>query len=337
MSKSVQLGIKPFLSGFCSPSNPPDSHARCDYAYVQGDTTHVCRCQHHEENHMPKTDAVLDWRDKLDTPDPGFYDDIPEPAYHSSRTSLSYSGAKVIIGSPAVFRHQLTHPVIKHEFDEGTAAHEIVLGCGEGIAVLDFPDRRTNAYRDAEKAARDAGKTPILRKQMDVVEAMAERIQSHRQAMELLADGKPEVSAYALDEDTGVMRRSRFDWLGDVVLTDYKTTVAGGAHPDAFGRTVIQLRYYMQHPWYLDLARDLGHSVEAFAFIVQEKVAPYEVTVIELPPEAVKLGREKNRVALQRFRDCMDTDLWPSYVPDDQIAVANIPNYAYYDDEVETS
>lgn len=279
----------------------------------------------------------LDWRDALDTPDDGFYPDVPEDTYHASRTSLSYSGAKLIIGSPAVFRHKLDHPDTKREFDEGTAAHELVLGVGSGIEVLDFKDRRTNAYKDAEAAARAAGKTPILRKQYDIVEAMAERIQSHRQAMELLADGQPEVSAYCVDVDTGVVRRGRFDWLGPVVLTDYKTTVEGGAHPDTFGRNVLKLRYFMQAPWYLDLARDLGHDAAAFAFIVQEKAAPYEVTVMELEPAAIKLGREKNREALRRFRDCMDTDLWPSYIPDDQIAVAKMPAYGYYDDEVETS
>lgn len=289
-------------------------------------------------------DIATDWRETLDTPEPGLYPDIPEDTYHASKTSLSSSGAKVIVKSPATFKWRLENPEpFKREYDDGSAAHQLVLGVGPGIEVLaapdgtEFTDRRTNAYKAAEKAARDAGKIPLLRKQMAVVEAMAEKLREHRQAMELLTEGQPEVSAYAVDDETGVVRRGRFDWLTDYVLVDYKSTVAGGAHPRKFGRVAMELGYYQQAPWYLDIARDLGHEASAFAFIVQEKEPPYEVTVIELPKEAMTLGRDRNREALQRFRDCMDTDLWPSYVPDNQIAVAQIPAFYYYDDEVETS
>jgi phage recombination protein Bet len=53
---------------------------------------------------------------------------------------------------------------------------------------------------------------------------------------------------------------------------------------------------------------------------VQEKEPPYLVTVIELPPELVDIGRARNRRALERFRDCTESDLWPGYVPDDTFA-----------------
>ena len=86
--------------------------------------------------------------------------------------------------------------------------------------------------------------------------------------------------------------------------------------------------YHMQHAWYLDLARDLGHDASAFAFIVQEKEPPYIVTVVELPPALVDVGRERNRRALERFRDCTESGLWPGYVPDDTFAQPSAPRWA---------
>jgi hypothetical protein len=93
----------------------------------------------------------------------------------------------------------------------------------------------------------------------------------------------------------------------------------------------------MQAAWYLDLARDLGHPAEAFAFIVQEKEPPYLVTVVELDEPAIDRGRWLNSEALQRFRDCTEADLWPGYITDDQIARVSLPRWAFTDHETEVA
>jgi hypothetical protein len=164
---------------------------------------------------------------------------------------------------------------------------------------------------------------------------MADVLSSHALAMQLLSDGKPEVSAFALDEATGVLRRGRFDWLGSTILTDYKT--AASAEPGAFAGSAAKFGYHMQAGWYLDLARDLGHPAEAFAFIVQEKEAPYLVSVIELDEAAVNRGRELNRRALEVFRDCTESNLWPGYVADGGFARVSLPRWAFYDNNQETA
>ena len=163
------------------------------------------------------------------------------------------------------------------------------------------------------------------------VQDMADKLSSHRLASRLLSEGKPEVSAYALDEATGVTRRGRFDWLGSSILTDYKT--AASSEPAVFVKAAVNFGYHMQAAWYTDLARDLGHPADAFAFIVQEKEAPYLVTVIELPPELVAIGRARNQRALERFRDCTESGIWPGYVPDDTFAQPPAPRWALYDQE----
>lgn len=263
--------------------------------------------------------------------EPGFYDDIPEADYHADRESLSVSGAKTLLKAPALFRHQQDNPVHRDVFDIGSAAHALVLGVGAEIVVVDADSWRTKAAKELQEAARAEGKTPLLKGDHLRVLAMADALSTHRLAMRLLSDGRPEVSAYALDEPTGVTRRGRFDWLGTSILTDYKT--AASAEPDSFVKAAVNFGYHMQAAWYADLARDLGHPADAFAFVVQEKEAPYLVTVIELPEELVTIGRTRNRRALERFRDCTESGYWPGYVPDDEFAQPAAPRWALYSED----
>jgi hypothetical protein len=267
----------------------------------------------------------------------GFLSDFPEADYHAHQGSLSQSGAKVILRSPRHFRHYLDHPVYKAVFDFGTAAHALVLGVGAEITVHEYDveavksPKATNAWKAQQAEVRAAGGVLLLPDEYATVRAMADELSGHTMAARLLSDGEPEVSAFAVDEATGVLRRARFDWLGPTVLSDYKTAVS--SDPNEFLRAAVKLKYHMQAAWYLDLAAQLGHPAPAFAFIVQEKEAPYVVTVIELPEELVDRGRELNRRALERFRDCTAAGLWPGYVPDHLVATPAAPAWAFRDEE----
>ncbi len=262
---------------------------------------------------------------------PGFHDDVPEADYHQDRDSLSVSGAKTLLKAPALYRWQLDHPVHKDVFDFGSAAHELVLGVGPGITIIPATGR-AKADQEAHKAAKEAayaeGKTPVTAEQNEHIQAMAEALKSHTLAARLLSEGRPEVSAYCLDEPTGVMRRGRFDLLGARILSDYKTAVS--AEPSAFARAAATVDYHQQAAWYLDLARDLGHPSGAFGFIVQEKTPPYLVSVVELDDASVQLGRARNRRALERFRDCTASGYWPGYQRNDAPTTVSLPRWVFY-------
>lgn len=261
---------------------------------------------------------------------PGFYPDIPEAEYHADRGSLSVSGAKTLLKAPALFKWQQDHPVHKDAFDFGTAAHALVLGVGAAVEPIVADSWRSKAAQEQRDAARAEGRVPLLVQDWKRVQEMADALSSHRLAMRLLSEGQPEVSAYCEDGLTGVMRRGRFDWLGPSILTDYKT--AASAEPNAFVRAAANFGYHMQAAWYRDLAHDLGHPADAFAFIVQEKEAPYLVTVIELPSDLVTFGAVRNQRALERFRDCTESGIWPGYVSDDTFATPSAPAWALRED-----
>lgn len=262
--------------------------------------------------------------------------DLDEVTYHADRDTLSQSGAKRILQAPAKFRWEQDHPVHKDVFDFGSAAHRLVLGVGCDLIVHEYDadkvrsPKATKAWKDQQAEVRAAGNVLLTPDEFATVQAMADRLSQHRMAMRLLSDGQPEVSAYTVDEITGVGLRGRCDWLGKSVISDYKTTVS--SDPDAFLRTAIKLGYHSQHAWYLDLFAACGHPAQAFAFIAQEKDPPYIVTVIELPAEVVEVGRARNRRAIEIFRDCTESGLWPGYVSDDDFARPTAPSWMLRED-----
>jgi hypothetical protein len=270
--------------------------------------------------------------------DPGVYD-LPADVYHADPVppelggSLSSSGAKLLLppSCPAIYDWQRRNGE-KHTdaFDFGHAAHAAVLGAGADTVIIDADDWRSKAARDAKAVAYAEGKTPLLAKDAAVVDAMAGELRAHPIASALLDPdhGQPERSLFTRDPDTGVWLRGMFDWLpnpgsGRYIIPDYKT-VAGNGDPAAFARSMADYRYHGQAAWYLDLVRALGIADDpAFVFIVQSKVAPYLVSVIEPDAEAIDVGRTENRAAIDLYATCTANDEWPAW--GDGVLPASLP------------
>jgi len=254
---------------------------------------------------------------------PGVYD-LPADIYHADPVpsgSLSASGARRILppSCPALFKYWRDNPPAPtDEFDFGHAAHELVLGRGPGIVVVDANDWRTNAAKDARAAAHAEGKTPLLKHQHKIVEEMAAALRQHPWASKLLtARGAAEQTLIWQDKPTGVWRRALVDVLPErgsdrMLLPDYKT--AKSAAPEAIRRAIADYGYHIQGDTYLAAVRALGLADDAvFLLIFQEKTPPYLVTVAQPDHVAMRIGRDLNREALELYAQCAADDHWPGY------------------------
>lgn len=269
--------------------------------------------------------------------EPGVYD-LPEHEYHADpvpEKSLSVSGAKKLLPPhcPAKFRHQQLFPSPPSQAMElGTAAHKLVLGIGQPLRVVDAEDWRTKAAKEQAAAARAAGEVPLLTGDYERVQAMAEAIRRHPIASKLLSPerGEPERSIFWRDEEFGVWRRGRLDHMphpgtGRPILTDYKT--AASASPEEIPRAVANFRYDMQDDWYRAAYEAMyPGSDPAFVFVFQEKTPPYLITCAQLDHDARMAGERLNRAALEIYRDCAATDIWPGYAYD--ITQITLPAWA---------
>lgn len=266
---------------------------------------------------------------------PGVYT-IPEADYLADPVpsgSLSCSGARRILDCPAKFRWERDHPVHKDVFDFGKAAHGAVLGVDGGLDVIDAPDWRKKAAQEARDESRANGRTPILEHEAIQVAEMAAAVRQHPIAGALLdpaRGGQPEQTLIWPDQRAPVTLRCRIDWLppvpatGRMIVTDYKTSVSAG--PRQFARSVANYGYHQQHAFYIaGVSAVLGVDDPAFVFIVQEKDPPYLVTVCELDADAVRVGRERNRRAIDLYHECVTTGRWPSY--SDEVELLSLPTW----------
>lgn len=271
---------------------------------------------------------------------PGVYD-MAEATYHADPVpggSLSVSGAKKLLppSCPARYAYDREHPPEpKPQFDFGTAAHRLVLGKGADYVLIDAPDWRTKAAKEARDEAHAAGHTPLLLAEFARVEQMAAAIRGNPLARALLCrdDLGIEQSFFWQDHDYGIWRRARLDAYGRQgngvpVIVDYKT--AESASPGAFARAAASFGYHMQHAWYVDAVLACLGIPAAFLFVVQEKTPPYLVTVCELDAEAVEAGAARNRAAMERYRDCVAIGDWPGY--SSEIETISLPAWALKED-----
>lgn len=274
----------------------------------------------------------------------GRYSNISETAYHADRSSLSASGAKLLLPpgcppkpNPAKFREAMLHrPKPKPVYDFGHLVHELRLGKGAGIKVIDAPNYNTKAAQQARDEAHQVGLTPALPKQIIAALRMIVANNKHPLAGQLFRRGHPEVSFYHTDPQTGVRLRMRADWvtmfnLGDgeqrLTVLDYKTDTT--ADPDELQRKFWSCGYYRQFAWYHDIVHAVMGEPPVFLFVVQSKEPPYQTGVVEYGPAELEQGRRENRDAIQIYAECTAANNWPDPPGSESVQRITLPPYAY--------
>jgi hypothetical protein len=255
--------------------------------------------------------------------EPGVYD-IPAANYHDDPVpggSLSSTGARQLLACPARYRYDQDHPAApKTAFDVGSAAHRLVLGAGPELVRIDADEWRSNAVKAMVADVRARGAVPLKPAEWAQVHGMAAAIRSHPLAAALLQSGTgaAEQTLAWQDGATGVWCRAMVDWLPHaqpgrrMVIVDYKSAIT--ADPREFCRSVANYGYHIQEAHYLDGVAALGlDPTPAWKFVVQEKTAPYLVSVVQLDESFRAVGRSRARLAREIYRDCEESGMWPGY------------------------
>jgi hypothetical protein len=144
-----------------------------------------------------------------------------------------------------------------------------------------------------------------------------------RSPPKLFTGGKPEQTLIWQDTATGVMCRAKTDWLRPDGIVDYKS--AADADEEHLRKTVWSYGYYIQDAFYRRGFRATHPGVEPFfAFVAQEKEAPYLVTVFQITDRALAHGDWQVDEALRIYSRCVETGAWPGY-PTDEITDIDLP------------
>lgn len=270
--------------------------------------------------------------------EPGRYEKVPADDYHKQLTpqpSLSSSFARKMIATCPRKAWHKSYLNPNHEpdnskaFDIGTAAHLVFLEPDlfkEKTVVVDAPDWNTKAAQAARDEAYAAGKTPLLTKNVEMLDAMHAALMADPVARLAFAEGFAEETFVARDPETGIWLKARTDWRPKHGrwIVDYKT--AASSAPEDVARAIANQRYYMQDPFYRDAVEfATGQRPKDFWFVVQEKEPPYLVTVHAIEASDVERGAFLNRRAIWLFAEALETGRWPGYA--DKALITSLPTW----------
>ena len=223
--------------------------------------------------------------------------------------------------SPAHYLYRVmnpTEPTAAMLF--GTAAHKFIL---EGddfwneYAMAPDVDRRTKAGKEQWQQFIDelGDKQPIKFDDMAVIQKMDDAIRANATAAALLKTGRHEVPIEWRDEGTGEYCKCRPDVLteynGKKYIVDYKTTTScADGH---FERECRTYGYKLQAGMYTDGVFNATFEDYEFAFVAQEKTAPYAVRVYFCDPDFVLEGMDLFKELITIYSKCKQAGEWPGY------------------------
>lgn len=244
-------------------------------------------------------------------------------AYHRG-PGISKTGLDHVARSPALFYALHLDPARPAEKEragqlEGQLAHCAILEPAEfDKRYVVGPDvsRATKAWKEWE-ASLPAGVIAIKPDQRETALRQAESVRRLPDVAEALAAGRPEVSAYWIDPDTGVLCRCRPDWVhpagnNGVILLDVKTY--SDASPAEFARQIARKRYHVQDAFYSDgFARASGLDVLAFVFVAVETEWPFAASAVMLDEPGKRQGAIDMRRDLTTYAACLKANDWPGH------------------------
>ena len=273
---------------------------------------------------------------------PGIYYGMSNADYHASE-GISKSGLDLIASSPAHYYARKLDPKRPPEAEQtiaqqnGEIAHCAILEPVEFAKRFKVgPDatRSTKQWKEFEAMLPD-GVSAIKPDQSVAAWRQAESVRRIDDIAKSLSVGSAEVSAYWIDEETGMLCKCRPDFVHDcgdagVVLIDVKT--CGNASPSEFSRMIAKHRYHVQDAYYsegFEIAS--GRRVLGFVFAAVEMIYPYAASAIQLDAESREQGRADFRRDLNTYAKCKNSDTWPGY--GNEVHIARLPGWAFDQEE----
>jgi hypothetical protein len=250
---------------------------------------------------------------------------MPKVEYQAIK-ALNASGAHTIERQcPAKYWHTSPYnpnrepPETANHFDIGQATHLLLLEPDKFDAethIIEAGSYRTDRAKAARARAYNAGQTPLLTKEVELVEAMAAAILADPIARSFRGAGDTEVTMTWTDPEFGFACKLRVDHLPHDLIDLRDVKSAGTANPRDFEREAWRFGYPQRAAWYLDGVEIVtGTRPRFYWFIAVEKEAPFLVSVMKYPEEDIEWGRVLNLRARAMFAECLERDQWPTYRP----------------------
>lgn len=263
--------------------------------------------------------------------------------------ALNYSGAKVILKSPAHYQAWLSAPKKQTpEMRIGTLTHLATFQPKEfekvaKVVPADAPEKPTKAMLEAYASGSTKQKPETLERikwwedfnasltpETEVLEPeeflLIDDITSA--AEDALASLKVDQSHWEAESVRtksvgGVTIKGRPDLVtrvdGKLTVIDLKTT--RDASEWSFSADINALKYHLQAAFYLELTQ-----ADQFIILAVEKEPPFAWRTYVLDAASLEVGRGLMQAAIETYASCLTFNKWPSYPSG--LTEISIPKYA---------
>ena len=202
----------------------------------------------------------------------------------------------------------------------GIAAHMAILEPHKfDETYVQAVDGRTKEGK-AQLARLKPGQELLGKPEFDTIRKMYWALQRNPTAVELMSDYYAEQIYQWCDHETGEQCKMKADivttYKGKPFLVDYKTT--DSCADGHFERSARKYGYHVQAAMYSEGFFANTYQDPGFAFIAQEKTAPYAVRVYFCDPYFIQQGKDEYHRLMQIYHHCKVKDEWPGY-PDAEL------------------
>ena len=233
--------------------------------------------------------------------------------YLGKKDHVSASDIKNFLKSP---KYYYWNKYLKKEKDEGrhfaigSALHEMIMEphlFKSNYIVMPKVDKRTkegkllyeNFLIEAE------GKTMLDTEEMEMIGEMVTNATNNKTFMALLENSHRELSAYLIDEKTGLKLKMRPDILCQTKSTIVDIKSCLDSSPKAFKGNVYSYSYSISAAFYSDFLER-----ENYIFSAIEKSQPYQTSLYALSDDMVEYGRNQYRLALNLLKWSYANNYW---------------------------
>lgn len=220
--------------------------------------------------------------------------------------------------SPAHYKYSLDNPPEDTPaLRFGRALHSAILtpsAFKREVFVSPAINQRTKAGKEefAEWLSSVPNDATILNPdEMQLLRDMVKAYKGSAEARALLKGSRREVPLFWKDRELGLPCKCRVDAITPKAIIDIKTTT--DASTDAFKRDALKYGYHVQAAHYLEAILAKNGKLLDWYFIVIEKKAPYGVHVLKAEPGFIDYGAFERTRLLEKVKDCMESNAWPSY------------------------
>jgi exodeoxyribonuclease VIII len=235
------------------------------------------------------------------------------PEYLGKKDHISASDIKNFLKSPKYYywnKYLKTEKEDGRHFAIGSAIHELILEPQlflSNYIVMPKVDRRTKDGKSQyEQFMIEAeGKTMLDSEEMIMITEMVKNATDNKTFMALLENSHRELSAYLVDEKTGLKLKVRPDVLPQTKSTIIDIKSCLDSSPKKFKGDVYSYGYSLSAAYYCDVLKR-----ENYVFAAIEKSQPYQTSLYALNDEMMEYGRQQYRLGLDLLKWSYDNNYW---------------------------